>query len=114
MKITTFLTVAIAAALTLTQAAPTEEFAGHKISLSLNPDHKRDYRSAMTKLTRRYPQMKWRRDPRRPFRDYLAGAKVTVTNYGPDYEVTKQNETLLCLKHRCLSLGPRHVQCLFK
>ncbi|KAK3808708.1 MAG: aspartic proteinase IV [Benniella sp.] len=86
MKITTFLTVAIATALTLTQAAPTEEFAGHKISLSLNPDHKKDYRSAMTKLTRRYPQMKWRRDPRRPFRDYLAGAKVTVTNYGPDYE----------------------------
>ncbi|KAF9934626.1 hypothetical protein BGZ65_003653 [Modicella reniformis] len=94
MKITAYFSVAIATALALTQAAPTqneEHLQGHKIPLMHNPEHKRDFKSAMAKLNHRYPQLKLRvKGPKRnSFRDIVnrgKGGTVPTTNYGPDYE----------------------------
>ncbi|KAG0240385.1 aspartic peptidase domain-containing protein [Mortierella sp. GBAus27b] len=83
MKITAFFTVALATALALTQAAPTQQ--GHMIHLQHNPEHNTNFRSAMARLSRRYPHMKFR--VKHPRRDTTRGsARVEVTNYGPDYE----------------------------
>ncbi|KAF9083758.1 hypothetical protein BGX23_011158 [Mortierella sp. AD031] len=93
MKIGTFISLAVAVvAVTEAQLTPHQ---GTAIPLSLNPNHKKNFRAAITKLAHRYPQLNL--ESHHPFhplpinngaaRDKGKGTgKVPLTDVGPDSE----------------------------
>ncbi|KAI1307895.1 hypothetical protein EDD11_004367 [Mortierella claussenii] len=82
------------AALSVSDAAPHSTAQGHLVPLHSNPNHKKDFRAAMAKVGRRYPQLNMpkilhRRQEharRGPAQNIGISGRVSVANIHPDYE----------------------------
>lgn len=89
MKVTATL-LSVALAVMVADAASVAPHSGTAIPLTLNPNHKRDFRKTMAKLAARYPQL----GLQVPAENTVSGAqdkvgtgKVPLTDVGPDSEV---------------------------
>lgn len=90
MKVTATL-LSVALAVMVADAATIHApHSGTAVPLSLNPNHKRDFRKAMAKLAGRYPQLGLQVPAEKIItgaQDKAGSGKVPLTDVGPDSEV---------------------------
>ncbi|KAF9024158.1 Type I transmembrane sorting receptor [Haplosporangium bisporale] len=88
MKVTATL-LSVALAVMVADAASVAPHSGTAVPLSLNPNHKRDFRKTMAKLAARYPQLGLQVPAEKVIsgaQDKVGTGKVPLTDVGPDSE----------------------------
>lgn len=96
MKVTATL-LSVALAIMVADAASVAPHSGTAVPLSLNPNHKRNFRKTMAKLAARYPQLGLQVPAEQIIsgaEDKIGSGKVPLTDVGPDSEVNAVSVSL--------------------